>query len=265
LAVPVTRVQVCGPLVVRIAGRRVDEAFAAKQLRLLFGYLVLHRDTPKSREELEWAVWGDRPPSAASAALSALLSKLRLALGSQHVAGRTLLRLDLPADATIDIEAAADAVHRAQSAWARGAIDAAYGPSEVAMCIAERPFLPGTDAPWVTQQRNLQGQILVAALEISARCCLAIGGIELTGAERCARRIVEHAPYHERGHALLMDALAEQGNDAEALLIYERARTLLRDELGTFPGADLQARHARLLQRGADVTTPEPSPVSHPG
>lgn len=53
---------------------------------------------------------------------------------------------------------------------------------------------------------------------------LSMGGVELTRAERSARRLVELAPYHERGHALLMDVLTELGDPAEALLVYQRAR-----------------------------------------
>jgi DNA-binding SARP family transcriptional activator len=44
-----------------------------------------------------------------------------------------------------------------------------------------------------------------------------------------------------------MEALAAQGNTAEALQAYDAVRCLLRDELGTAPGADLQALHQRLL------------------
>ena len=44
-----------------------------------------------------------------------------------------------------------------------------------------------------------------------------------------------------------MEALAARGNVAEALLAYERVRTLLRDELGIAPGPELQRVHTRLL------------------
>ena len=47
-----------------------------------------------------------------------------------------------------------------------------------------------------------------------------------------------------------MAALAGRGNVAEALRAYEDLRVLLRDELGTAPGADVQALHRRLLTEG---------------
>jgi DNA-binding SARP family transcriptional activator len=44
-----------------------------------------------------------------------------------------------------------------------------------------------------------------------------------------------------------MEVLAERGNAAEALHVYERLRALLRDELGTVPGAATNEVHRRLL------------------
>ena len=47
-----------------------------------------------------------------------------------------------------------------------------------------------------------------------------------------------------------MEALAAQGNTAEALRVYDDLRCRLRDELGTAPGAELQELHQLLLGPG---------------
>ena len=44
-----------------------------------------------------------------------------------------------------------------------------------------------------------------------------------------------------------MRVLEEQGNAAEALLVYDELRRHLRDELGVAPAAWLQTEHRRLL------------------
>jgi DNA-binding SARP family transcriptional activator len=44
-----------------------------------------------------------------------------------------------------------------------------------------------------------------------------------------------------------MEALEAQGNVAEALVVYETLRTLLRDELGVPPAESVQSVHRRLL------------------
>ncbi|MDX6647966.1 MAG: family transcriptional regulator, regulator of embCAB operon, partial [Miltoncostaeaceae bacterium] len=74
-------------------------------------------------------------------------------------------------------------------------------------------------------------------------------------AETCARRLVELAPYRETGHQLLMEALAARGNTAEALLVYDRLRVLLRDELGIAPGPTVQGVHRRLLGGAASPSS----------
>ena len=76
-----------------------------------------------------------------------------------------------------------------------------------------------------------------------------LGGTEVAGAERAARRLLEHNPLRETGYGLLMQALAARGNVAEALQVYERARTVLRDELGIPPGPAIHEIHAALLGR----------------
>lgn len=63
----------------------------------------------------------------------------------------------------------------------------------------------------------------------------------------------------ETGYALLMDALAAQGNVAEAMRIYDRARTTLDQELGITPGRAIQEAHARLLGMPATPRSDTPS------
>ena len=45
-----------------------------------------------------------------------------------------------------------------------------------------------------------------------------------------------------------MEALVAEGNVAEALLVFERLRVRLRDDLGAVPGSEVQALHSRLLR-----------------
>jgi len=106
----------------------------------------------------------------------------------------------------------------------------------------------GEEAPWVVERRRWLEDVRLRALECDAGASLGIGGSEVAAAERDARRLIELAPFRESGYRLLMDALARRGNSAEALLVYEQLRTLLRDELGAVPSPPSQALHRRLLQ-----------------
>jgi DNA-binding SARP family transcriptional activator len=236
-----TWIQLCGRLVVRIGGRRVEDELPGRQGRLAFAYLATHRNRTVTRDELADALW--REPSV-SDRLSPLLSKLRAVV---PLDGRGDVRLELPGDAWIDVEAASAGLHRAESAAARGDWSGVWGPGRVAQHVASRDFLPGEDAPWIEEQRRRLDEILVRSLELVGRACVAIGGGELDTAERAARSLIARAPYRESGHRLLMEALAARGNTAEALLVYDALRRHLREELGAAPSAETQALHRRLL------------------
>ena len=242
-----TRVQLCGRLLATIDGRSVHDRLPGRQGRLLFVYLVLHRTRPARRDELLDALWSSDPPAAPEAALRALLSKLRAAVGEGVLDGRGSVRIGLPADAVVDIEAARASLHRAESALAQGDAGRAWGPAQVALFTARREFLPEEDAPWVAECRRELEDLHGRALETYGAACLRLGGTELPAAERVGRELARVSPYRESGHRLLIEALAEQGNLAEALLSYERLRVLLRAELGIAPSAEMRDLHRRLL------------------
>jgi SARP family transcriptional regulator, regulator of embCAB operon len=170
-------------------------------------------------------------------------------LGSEVLSGRSDVRLHLPHDAWIDLEAAEEAIHRAESAvaqheWARG-----WGPSLIALFTARRGFLPGEDLPWTHEHRRRLEEIRYSALECYAAVALGVGGTELAPGERVARELVAAEPFRERAHALLMEILVARGNAAEALRVYQALRERLRDELGATPAPELRALQERLLHR----------------
>jgi SARP family transcriptional regulator, regulator of embCAB operon len=242
-----TRLQVCGRLVLRIRGERIEGALPGRQGRLAFVYLAVNRHRPVPREELIDALWPREPPAAADSALSAILSKLRAVVGAETLAGRGELTLRLPPGAWVDLEAAGDAVHRAESAVARGDWHAAWGPARVALHVARRGFLPREDADWVRERRFWLHETCLRADECVAAAGLGIGGPELDAAIRSGRELVRLAPHRESGYRVLMQALAAQGNAAEALDVYDALRRRLRDDLGIAPGAASQELHRSLL------------------
>ena len=239
-----SRIQLCGPLVARVAGERIDGALPGRQGRLLFSALVVERRRAVSREVLADALWGDEAPDAADSALSALLSKLRRIVPLE---GRSDVRIGLPPDTWVDVEAAAEALHRAAGAAAREEWLDVWGPARVAQHVLERPFLAGETAAWAVERRRANASSLVRALELAGLASANIGGSELDTAERAARRVVALAPLHESGVRLLMEVLTQRGNRAEALVAYDELRIRLRDELGVAPSAETQALHRTLL------------------
>jgi DNA-binding SARP family transcriptional activator len=248
-----TRIQLCGRLVVRLEGRRVDDALPGALGQLLFTYLVLNRLRRIDRDELLIAVYGEEAGPGHQARLSVLLSKLRRITGPELLGGRSELELALPPDAFIDLEAALDALHRAESRVAKGEWASAWGPASLAYDVASRPLLRSHDRPWLDDWRHRLDGVRLSGLECLAEASLGLGGPELPQAENCARRLIELAPFRENGYRILMEALERSGNVAEALRVYDGLRVTLRDELGVAPSSAVQDVHRRLL--GATTTT----------
>jgi DNA-binding SARP family transcriptional activator len=242
-----TRIQLCGRLVVRFDGHRVEDSLPGALGHLLFAYLVLNRLRRIERDELLLAVYGEEATPDHNPRLSVLLSKLRRVLGPELLTGRAQIELLLPADAFVDVEAALEALHRAESRVANGEWAEAWGPSGVAYHVASRPLLRGHDRPWLDDWRRRLDDVRVRGLECFAAARLGLGGPTLPQAADCARQLIELAPFRETGHLILMEALERSGNAAEALRAYDRLRVMLRDELGVAPSPAVQDVHRRLL------------------
>src|ERR1700731_5352993 len=126
------RVQICGSLAVQRSGRRIEGDLPGRQGRLLFTYLVVNRHRQATRDEVAEALWREPDPAAVETRLNPLLSKLRRVLGAESVDGRSALRLCLP-DVWVDLEAAAEAIHRAESSVAQQEWTRAWGPALTAL------------------------------------------------------------------------------------------------------------------------------------
>jgi DNA-binding SARP family transcriptional activator/streptogramin lyase len=261
-------------------GTRLDEQrFPGRQGRILFAYLAAQKGRPVPRDELAELLWGEKLPATWEKALRVLMTKLRTLLTECGIDGATALtsafgcyQLTLPAGAWIDVHAAANAVERAETAFAAGDLDYARAQASTAAELARRVFLPGEEGPWVEDQRRDLRDILVRALECLRDAALANG--EFADAVRYADEVTELEPFRESSYRALMQAHAAAGDPAEALRVYERCRRFLADELGAYPSPESEAVYLELLQSsprssaggtdgpGADGVRPELSPAT---
>lgn len=247
-------IRLCGPVLVESSGARLDAGLPGRQGRLLFAYLVLNRSRGCPRDELVDALWPEGPPAAADSALSALLSKLRRALGDGVLTGRGELRLRLEGPVQVDIERSRAAIVEAEAAMEAGDHALAAARTREALATDLQTFLPDAETGWAAEQRRELETLRLRGLEMLAEAGLRQGGRELGSAEQAARAAIAAAPFRESAHRLLMEIHEAAGNPAEALRAFEELRSLLREELGTTPGQAAMAVFERVL-RG------EPPPV----
>lgn len=240
----------CGGLSVARRGELVDLKAVARQGRLVLSFLLVNRARSAARDQLIDLLWPGTPPSAPEAALSAVIARLRRALGSSTiVANQAEISLDLGAGVWIDVDAAAAAVASADTARELGDRSRVIQKAQEAVDLLEARLLPEFDGPWVEQRRDQLDALRVEALELIADAGLSEGGFDLRAAERAATELIQHAPLREVGYGLLMRSHAARGHTAEATLVFDDLRSRLLDELGTPPSRALIALNDRLLRQ----------------
>ena len=195
------------------------------------------------------ALWPEERPADPPNALQSLVSRLRRLLGgsatvAQVGGGYRLAVTDGDVDALAFERLAADGRDRlragdpAAAAKLLGAAVAFWGGH-----LGAEPASIAAVAPSVATR--------LARASVEAGADLAEADLALERPAAAAARLtalLAEQPVHERVAALLMDALAAEGRQAEALAVYERVRESLADHLGADPGAALRERHLRMLR-----------------
>lgn len=243
-------VQVLGPVEVTSGAVRADGAvLASAQVRLVLAALAL---TPEglSRDALADVLWSDERPVSADASLRNVLSKVRRVLvplpDVDLHEDQGVLRLALPPAARIDLVDARRDLVECEQVLERGELDGVLLRAGAALALFDRPFLVGVHTPWADQVRSDLHAAAVRSLLLRGRLHLARREAGL--AVEVAAHLLQREPLLESAHELLVQAHADNGNRALALQAYADCRRLLADDLGTAPGARLEALHLALLR-----------------
>ncbi len=240
---------VLGPLQVRQYGLPV--AVPGAKPRAILTLLGLHGGSVVSADTLVELLWGDDPPRTAAKALQTHISSLRRTLGDGFVltqgTGWTLNTTEI------------DAIRYASAARLGRAAIAGGDPSQAVPHFDEAlalwrgiPELPTCPRGTSEKTRWIEGH--AALVEDRAEALLATGrAAEIVGELEAA---VADAPLRERRWGHLMLALYRAGRQGEALGAYQRARSLLADELGVDPGPELRRLEAAIVSQDAALEMP---------
>ena len=247
------QIDVLGPLEVRDAGGRLVAVTGAR-LRTLLVRLALGAGRPVSVAALVDAVWGDEPPVDEANALQTLVSRLRRTLGSPETVIQSLAGYRLAVEPEhVDAFRFERLVAEGARALRAGETRDAARSLALALGLCRGPALadvPGEALiPFAARLDDLRLGAAVDRIDAD----LAIGDPAVLVPELEA--LVAAHPLHERATGQLMRALGASGRPADALIVFDRLRVRLADELGVDPGPEVQRIHLALL-RGELTTQP---------
>ncbi|MEU1467340.1 BTAD domain-containing putative transcriptional regulator [Streptomyces sp. NPDC005761] len=257
------------------------------RLRALLAALALRPGRAVPVTELVADVWADEPPADATAALQALVGRLRRVLGKDALASspggyRLIARPDdvdlyvferLARQGGAELEAGAPAeaartLRTALALWRGPALDDlpdgehghALRPEAHRLSTLERRIeadlrsavstVPGAPAT-APDASGMRKAAVTPPDAVPGPAALVAELTELTASH----------PYDERFRAQLIRALRADGRQADALAAYEDARRTLAEGLGADPGPELTALHQELL--APTPVTPAPTGTFH--
>ncbi len=245
----VAEVEFCllGPLLVRSAG--VTLPVPPGKQRALLAALLLNANQMLSQSELAEVLWANDLPPSARASLQNYVKRLRKAVQAtgdariRTLPGGYLICADAGELDVSRFEALQDSARQAaqDGAWDRAAEQLRAGLSlwrGEALADVPSELLALREIPRLTEMR-------LQAVEARIEADLQLGRHGAVTAE--LRKLTFDHPLRERLHGLLMLALYRDGQQAEALAAYQRARRVLISELGAEPGHELIALERQIL------------------
>ena len=230
-----------------------------RRQQTLLAYLLLHADRAVSSDGLVAALWHEGDPAGALKRLQVAVARLRRRLGQNERSLQTVgggYRLAV-ADGQLDADvfrAMAQEGHRALAAGEPARAEAHFndaiglwrGPAYADIAFEE----------FAQIEIRLLDELRLTAVEGRVDAELQLGHhARLTGE---LESLVAAHPARELLTAQLMTALYRSGRQADALAVYQRARTHLVTELGLEPGPALAALEAEILAHAPSLELREP-------
>jgi DNA-binding SARP family transcriptional activator len=218
-----------GAFSVRVAGRLIDQLSVGSQRLLVF--LALHQRAV-TRIAMAGRMWPEASDERAGISLRSALS--RLDTSTREAILSASAGLSLVETVAVDFREAQALARRLVSRT--GAVDDAdLGPAATATLSAE--LLPDWYDDWVLAEAEDWRQLRMNALEAQAGILTELGRLaEAAGAARAAMKV---EPLRESANAGLIRVHLAEGNQSEALRVFDRYSELLKTVLGLSPTTNL--------------------------
>jgi predicted ATPase/DNA-binding SARP family transcriptional activator len=220
--------------------------FSGERLVSLLAYLLLHRHTAVSRQQLAFTLWPNSSDSQARTNLRNVLHTLRQTLPEADTfieATFSTLRWRPDTPYSLDVAALIEAL-AATKAAADEEEKRRY--LETAVLLYEGELLPGNYDDWIVPLREELRQIYLDALQ--QLIALLQGQQAYRAAARYAQRLVQQDPLDESAYVQLMCLHALSGNRAGVHRVYEQCAAALRRELDVEPDPATQDVYQQLTR-----------------
>jgi WD40 repeat protein/DNA-binding SARP family transcriptional activator len=254
------RFRVLGPLEVEADSGPV--ALGGPKERRLLAQLLVRPNQVVPVEALVRGLWGPQPPKSAPKTLQAHVVRLRQALEpgrARGAAGQVLVTRDpgyllRVASGALDTARFEELTAQARHALANDDAEAAATLREALGLWRGQAFEEFLDTDFGAAEADRLAELRLVALEDRIEAELRLGRHRELVAE--LEGLVRDQPLRERLWAQLLLALYRSGRQADALLAYQRARSVLVEELGIDPGAELRRLQAAILAQDPELDLP---------
>jgi DNA-binding SARP family transcriptional activator len=219
--------------------------------------LLIHRNSPLSRQRLSYLFWPNSSESQARTNLRNLLYHLREDLPDADRfldVGSKTLSWHPDAHFKIDLDDFEGALVRAEGAQKAGDQAALREDLEEAVDSYGGDLLPSCYDDWIFPERERLSQAYMRALEQLVEILEA--DREYDAAVKKAQQLLRHDHLHEVTYCRLMRLYALNGETARALRTYHTCVDTLEKELGLDPGIATRDLYKQLLDRDFEVEAP---------
>jgi DNA-binding SARP family transcriptional activator len=236
-------IQLLGELSVTESDRAVMGIHSARSQALL-AYLILHRHSPQPRRRLAFQLWTNSTDAQARTNLRKELTYLRRDLPqadqSLLIESKTL-QWSPVAPFSLDVLEFENALKAAETADAQ----TRQALLKQAIALYKGDLLPSCEDEWIVPERERLQQLYSNALE------QLISQLQTQQDHRAAlgyaQQLLRVDSFNEATYCTLMRLYSQSGDRANALQVYHRCVTLLREELGVDPSSTTRKLYEQLL------------------
>jgi predicted ATPase/DNA-binding SARP family transcriptional activator len=235
--VPTLRIRLLGDFHLMLDDQVITSVISPR-VQSLLAYLVLHSQTPLSRQRLAFLFWPDSTEDQARTNLRQTLHLLRQALpDSSHFfqSDGQMVQWLPNSPFTLDVAEFEEAIQQAESAMAL----------QQAVGLYQGELLAGWYDDWVLPERERLQQQFIGALERLIR--LFENQNDYRSAIQYAERLLRSDPLREETYQLLIRLHARGSDRTGALRAYQTCATVLKRELSVEPSPETQATYEESL------------------